>query len=203
MKRHSCRAPQLFILAFLACAVYTFAQSNGVPGPQDYAAFSHFITDRNIFDPNRQPHYYSTNRSFVRRPRSNLTPGIQFVGTMSYTKGWFAFFSGNSADLSKVLQVGSKIADYTITEISANHVQLESGDQKQLALNVGDGLRQENGKWVPAEAGELPAAENTSATATAADSSSPESSSATPPPSAGEQNDVLKRLMQLREKENQ
>ena len=34
-----------------------FAQSNGVPGPQDYAAFSHFITDRNIFDPNRVPHY--------------------------------------------------------------------------------------------------------------------------------------------------
>ena len=180
-----------------------FAQSNGVPGPEDYTSFSRFITDRNIFDPSRQPHNYNPNsRPHRTRTRSNGTPGIQLVGTMSYEKGMFAFFSGNSEDLSKVLQVGDKIVNYTITAITADSVGLESADKKeQMALNIGDGLRQENSKWVFAKAGDLPADTG----ATAASSSSDESNSATPAaaPSAGEQNDVLKRLMQLREKENQ
>ena len=81
------------------------------------------------------------------------------VGTMSYEKGMFAFFNGNSTDLKKALQAGEKIADYTVTDIAPSVVKLESADKKQqLELKVGDGLRQENGKWVLSGAGELPAA---------------------------------------------
>jgi len=193
----------LMLAAGLAGTAVAFAQSNGIPGPQDYAAFSTFIADRNIFDPNRQPHYYSTNRTRIQRSRPNWTPGIQFVGTMSYDKGWFAFFSGNSTDLSKVAQVGSQIAGYTITEITTNSVVLESADKKeQSELKIGDGLREENSKWIFSKAGDLAVADSAPATAEAS-ASGAESSSPTPPPSASEPNDVLKRLMQLREKENQ
>jgi hypothetical protein len=120
---------------------------------------------------------------------------------MSYEKGPFAFFNGNNPDLQQALPVAGKIAGHTILEISANQVRLESDDKKeQLTLGVGDGLRLENGRWVPAESGSLPV--NTSATTGAA---SDDSSGAAPeaPASATEPNDVLKRLMQLREKENQ
>lgn len=193
----------LMLAVGLAGSAIASAQSNSVPGPQDYAAFSHFITDRNIFDPNRQPHFYDPTHRFVPRSRPNWTPGIQFVGTMSYAKGWFAFFSGNSADLSKVEQAGNQIAGYTITEITANSVVLESADKKeQSQLKIGDGLREENGKWIFSKAGDLAVADNAPQTTTA-DAPGTDSSSSTPPPSANEQNDVLKRLMQLREKENQ
>ena len=185
------------------------AQSNGVPGPQEYTAFSHFITDRNIFDPTRQPHIYSSGSRPIRRTRTRAAPapGIQFVGTMSYEKGVFAFFSGNSTELSKVLQVGDKIAGFTITDISLamNSVSLESPDRKVQVMRIGEGLRQQNNKWVFANARDLPAEASGAATPASSSDESDSSTSATPaaPASTGEPNDVLKRLMQLREKENQ
>ena len=127
------------------------------------------------------------------------------VGTMSYEKGMFAFFNGNNADLKKAMQAGEKIADYTVTDISAGRVKLESADKKQqLDLKVGDGLRQENGKWVFSGASELPAGTNSAEpTGSSSGESSSEASAPAAPSSTGEPNDVLKRLMQLREKENQ
>ena len=206
-----CRLPAgIGLVVFLASTVCTFAQSNGVPGPDEYAAFSHFITDRNIFDPARQPHNYDSRRSYrprVRTPRG--TPGIQFVGTMSYEKGMFAFFSGNNMDLSKVLQVGDKLQDFIITEITETNVALVSADKKQqLDLKVGDGLRQESDKWVFSTAGELPAEASPVATPSSSNSSNSSSSDSTvsppaAPPAALEQNDILKRLMEKRAKENQ
>jgi hypothetical protein len=195
----------LALAAVLAGGISAFAQSNGVPGPADYTKFSQFITDRNIFDPARQPHYYASNTrrtTYRRTTRPTSAPGIMLVGTMSYEKGMFAFFNGNSTDLKKALQAGEKIADYTVTDILPNVVKLESADKKQqLDLKVGDGLRQENGKWVFSGAGELPAG-NSSPAGTASPAGG-ESSTPAAPSSAGEPNDVLKRLMQLREKENQ
>ena len=190
------------ILVLLGSATFAFAQSNGVPSPTDYARFSSFVTDRNIFDPSRQPHSYTPgNRPRVRTRTRTETPGIVLVGTMSYEKGWFAFFNGNSDELKKALRVGEKIADYTVAGILPGSVRLESADKKaQLDLKVGDGLRQENGKWVFAGTGEVAAAPVASP---ANDSANEDKSAPAAPPSAVEQNDVLKRLMQMREKENQ
>ncbi|MGA2247714.1 MAG: hypothetical protein ABSH48_22235 [Verrucomicrobiota bacterium] len=188
------------VLAMSLAVTAAFAQSNHIPGPQDYDKFSQFITDRNIFDPNRQPHISSG--PYVHHNTHRSPPGIQFVGTMSYEKGLFAFFSGNSSEFSKVLQEGGKIADYTVTAISPANVVLESADKKQVSLNVGGGLKQQNGKWVSADAADLPAAAGAPETT---GTSANEGSSAEPaaPASASEPNDVLKRLMQQREKENQ
>jgi hypothetical protein len=190
------------VLFLLFSATFAFAQSNGVPTPTDYAKFSSFVTDRNIFDPSRQPHSYTPGyRPRVRTRTRTETPGIVLVGTMSYEKGWFAFFNGNSDELKKALRVGEKIADYTVAGILPGSVRLESADKKaQLDLKVGDGLRQENGKWVFAGAGEVTA---TAGTSHPIGSATEEKSEPAAPPSGTEQNDVLKRLMQLREKENQ
>jgi hypothetical protein len=195
--------------AILMGGVAAFAQSN-IPGPDDYIGFSRFITDRNIFDPSRQPHNYDSHRTYqrthVRTPRG--TPGIQFVGTMSYEKGLFAFFSGNNIDLSKVLRVGDNLQGYLITDITATNVLMTSTDKKeQIELEVGDGLRQENDKWIYSKPGELPAEASPVAapSSSSSNTSSSESAGSTPaaPSSAGEPNDVLKRLMEKRAKENQ
>jgi len=202
------RSAGIGLLAALALAAMVnpaCAQTNGEPGPQDYSRFGHFITDRNIFDPARQPHDYNRSRTFVRHTqRPKAAPGVQFVGTMSYEKGLFAFFSGNSDDLSRIVRVGDKFQDYTVTGIESKSVVLESADKKSRFLNLGDGLRQENGKWVISQAGELPPAPAAeTAGAAGGDSGSSAEAPAAEPPSASAPNDVLKRLMQLREKENQ
>jgi hypothetical protein len=203
------RTPIFFGLAALLtlAAGGAFAQSNnGIPGPTNYASFSRFITDRNIFDPARQPHYYSTTTRI--RPRTRVSasaPAFTLVGTMSYEKGMFAFFSGNTADLKKVLPVSEKIADYTVTEISMGHAVLQATNASdKLELKVGDVVRQENGKWVLSGAGDLPAGSSSSSSSSPAASpgAAGGENAAASPASAGEPNDILKRLMEKREQEN-
>lgn len=199
------KTPLLVSLALVAAGLTGRAQSNRVPGPQDYSAFSQFITGRNIFDPSRQPHEYS-NRPYHPTRRFTAAPTIQLVGIMSYEKGYFAFFSGNSSDLSQVVQVGGKINGNTVTDITANSVIIEGADHKSAFMNLGDGWRQESGKWLFYKSGEMPLAGSEapgSGVSAGTEPAAPGSAAPVPPPSTGEQNDILKRLMQQREKENQ
>jgi hypothetical protein len=153
-------------------------------GPLDYAAFR-LITERNIFDPNRQPHKGG------ERPPSKAQDSFSLVGTMSYDKGDFAFFDGNSSDYKKVLKPDETIAGYKVVSISADSVKLER-ESKDLELPVGSQLRrQDDGTWV-----------QSAHTDTYAASSSSSGSSQTDAAPGGGDNDVLKRLMQRREKEN-
>lgn len=182
------------------------AQSNKTPGAADYPAFSGFVTERNIFDPNRVPHTVYTPR--VRTTRTTRTrtassaPAFSLVGTMSYQKGYFAFFSGNDDELKRVLPVSGKIAGYTVTQIVQGRATLETTNKSdKLELKVGDVLRQENGKWALSDAGDLPTGTSSPA-AVAGGSSGSDNTAAAPSPALG-QNDVLKRLMELRAKENQ
>lgn len=195
----------LTLLAFaLAGGSAALAQSNKVPGPEDYGSFSRFITDRNIFDPNRQPHYGSGDRPRVRVhthiPVS--APSFAFVGAMNYSKGLFAFFSGNSAEYKKILVNQQDIAGYIVSDISLTSVTLDSADKKEhLELKVGDVMRQVDNKWVLTGPGEITGSADTSSA-----SSSPASSSSTTsstPAASGPTSDILQRLKQLREKENQ
>lgn len=205
------RTKLIFMLAVCLTGAGAFAQSNNnnnkIPGPTDYASFSRFITDRNIFDPNRQPHYTSTRTRTVSRPRTHSAsaPAFTLVGTMSYEKGIFAFFSGNSEDLKKALMVSGKIADYTVTDIDYGRVTLESTNKtEKLELKVGDVVREENGTWQFSGQGEVAA--GSSATGSSARSSAESSSSGGDngaPASASAPNDILKKLMEKREQENQ
>ena len=175
------------------------AQSNGVPGPTAYSSFSRFITERNIFDPNR----YSHNSTRPYRPTRSIpsTPAFTLVGTMSYEKGMFAFFDGNNSDLRKVLYQSDSngIAGYNVAEITLAGVKLQTADKKQtVQMKIGEMMRQEGSEWQPVGRGELPVSTAESA-APAANSSSQDASVAPSP--ALEGNDILKKLMQQREQE--
>ena len=120
---------------------------------------------------------------------------------MSYEEGMFAFFDGNNSDLRKVLYQSDSngIAGYTVAEITLAGVKLQTADKKQtVEMKIGEMMRQEGNEWQPAGRGELTAGPAESA-ASAVEGSSPESGSA--PASAGEPNDILKKLMQHREQE--
>jgi len=183
----------------LANGLFAGAQSNGVPGPTAYSAFSRFITERNIFDPNRYAH--NSMRSHRATRSTPSTPTFTLVGTMSYEKGMFAFFDGNNADLRKVLYSSDTngIAGYTVAEITLTGVKLESTDKKQtVQMKIGEMMRQEGNEWQPAGRGELAA--NAVENAAPADEGSSSDAGAAPA-SASEPNDTLKKLMQQREQE--
>ena len=57
-----------------------FAQTNKtIPGPTDYASFSKFVTDRNIFDPARQPHYTSSRTRTTRTRTRTSSSALAFT----------------------------------------------------------------------------------------------------------------------------
>ena len=202
--------PAPLILTLLALGLAggsaTFAQSNKVPGPEDYGSFSRFITDRNIFDPTRQPHYSSGDRPRVRVHThiSVSAPSFAFVGAMNYSKGLFAFFSGNSADYKKILINQQEIAGYTVSDISLTSVTLDSADKKEhLELKVGDVMSQVDNKWVLTGPGEITGSADTSGASSSSGSASTTSTTSSTPAASGPTSDILQRLKQLREKENQ
>lgn len=206
---------KLILAALLALAggLTAEAQSNrnGTPGDTDYAQFSRFISERNIFDPNRIPRSGGTRVVRTRtRMRTAGAPYVTLVGTMSYEKGLFAFFDSNNQDMKKIIGAGDEIGIYTVKEIVANRVTLAGKDKKEFTMKVGEQMRQESGVWQVSEAvdsGGSPAAAPMEAHAAEGDASTETTDAhpaeaATPSPNL-EANDVLKRLMQLREKENQ
>jgi len=119
----------------------------------------------------------------------------------------FAFFNGNSPELKQILVPGQTIAGYTVREITLDRVKLESADKKEtLELKVGEVLRQDGGKWVATGSGDLAAEAATASAGGAGGTNAASGDAAAPsgtPASASAPNDILKRLMQLREKENQ
>jgi len=178
------------------------SNSNGVPGPTAYSAFSTFVTGRNIFDPGRQPHNSGDSRQTYRPRISRSAPAFTLVGTMSYEKGMFAFFDGNNPNLRKVLYQSdsNSIAGYTVAEITLAGVKLQTADKKEtVQMKIGDLMRQEGSRWQLAGQGGLSADTSIGESAVSADNSSP-AASATPSP-ALEGNDILKKLQQQREQE--
>ncbi len=183
----------------LVNGLFAGAQSNGVPGPTAYSSFSRFITERNIFDPSRYAH--NAARPYQSARTIHSTPTFTLVGTMSYEKGMFAFFDGNNSDLRKVLfqSDSNSIAGYTVVEITLAGVKLQTADKKQtVQMKIGEMMRLEGKEWQPAGRGEL-AANTAESAASAVEGSSPDAGAA--PASAGEPNDILKKLMQQREQE--
>ena len=159
----------------------------------DYSAFK-MIVDRNIFDPNRFPHAPGQVRP-TSKPRS--VDYVTLVGTMSYEKGTFAFFDGTSSDYKKALKLTDSIAGYKVTNITPNSVKLAAGTN-ELNLNVGAQLRrEEDGPWLLASQftsyAATPASTSTNGTAATITGSDTTS--------GGTESDILKRLMQKREKE--
>jgi hypothetical protein len=200
---------KIVLLATLAVAgnFSAVAQSN-TPGDADYAKFSSFITDRNIFDPNRVPHSPHSTPTRTRtktRTRSAGAPFVALVGTMSYEKGQFAFFNANDSDMKKIIAAGDEIAGYTVKKISASAVTLTDKNKKEITMKIGDQMHQDGSVWKLNDDSSASAPANEPTTATEADSSSTSTSeapAAAPSANLGS-NDILKKLMEKRAKENQ
>jgi hypothetical protein len=116
---------------------------------------------------------------------------------MTYEKGTFAFFDGTSSEYKKALKLADAIAGYKVTNIAPNGVKLVSGTN-QLDLSVGAQLRrEEDGPWLlsgqSTSYAATPASTSTNAAATTSTGSDTASGSA--------ESDIIKRLMQKREKE--
>jgi len=204
----------IILATALALAGGLAAQSqsnrNGVPGSTEYTQFSRFITDRNIFDPNRYPRNGGRTQVVRTRTRTRTAgaPYVTLVGTMSYEKGLFAFFDSNNQDMKTIIGAGDEIGIYTVKEISKNMVTLVSKDKKEFTMKVGEQMRQEGGVWQVMEAGDTGSSAAPAETTASEGSSSTGATDAQPaeaatPSSNLEANDVLKRLMELRAKENQ
>jgi hypothetical protein len=181
----------------LAAGLFARAQSTNDSSSTDYSDFQ-VIVQRNIFDPNRYP---------SRGPRPQFenrgAPTFSLAGTMSYRKGMYAFFSGTSQEYQKALQQGGVIAGYTVTKIDFEGVQLQNA-AKQVHMTVGSAMRQEGDGWVlslPGQWNETPVADTTSSS-TGTDTNTSETP-AVSVPSGGPTSDVLKRLMEQRQQQEQ
>ena len=205
------RLSGLILLAALLATFSAAAQTNSA-ADTDYAQFSRTVTDRNIFDPNRVPHSpRSTTRTKPRtKPRAGGMTGIALVGTMSYEKGWFAFFNAGDSDNKKVIAAGGEVGGNQVKEISATAVTLVGDDKKEFTMKLGDQLHQDGARWKLSDnssdssSSSVAASEPASAAEgdSASSSSSPAETPATAAPSANlEGNDILKRLMEKRAKE--
>jgi hypothetical protein len=158
--------------------------TNSGPGALDYSAFR-IVADRNIFDPNRFP------RSTPDKAPSKAADSFGLVGTMSYEKGDFAFFDGTRPDYKKVLKVSDTIAGYKVLAVLPDSVKL-ARSTNELVMTVGGHLRrQDDGTWVQASS---PAAYD-AAPVSSSSSAQPETAS------SGGESDIIKRMMQRREKE--
>lgn len=170
--------------------------------------FSSFklISDRNIFNPNRGRASSRADREPQRKPvQVDL---VTLVGTLSYSKGDFAFFDGSSSQYRKTLKSGDSIAGYSIQSITNNRIQIEA-EGKTLEMQVGSQLRREDeGEWkfiARAEGSSSSSSSSSSGSSSAGGSSGSTagkgSSSSSSSGGDAAANDVLQRLMRKREQE--
>jgi len=117
---------------------------------------------------------------------------------MTYEKGTFAFFDGTSSEYKKALKLTDTIAGYKVTNIAPNGVKLASGTN-EVDLGVGAQLRrEEDGPWLLAGQGGPYSETPTSTSTTAAATPATAASDAAP---SGPDSDILKKLMERRQKE--
>lgn len=164
--------------------------TNDSPGA-DYSTFR-IISERNIFNPDRYAH--SSHYHY----ESHAVPTFSLAGTMSYRNGMFAFFNGTSEHYRKAIQQGGTIAGYTVAKIDMDGVQLQSSG-KTIDMKVGAAMRREGDAWEITDPGTWGATVAANSAQTNQLQSTDQTS--TNLPSSGEQNDVLKRLMEKREQE--
>ena len=154
------------------------------------------ITQRNIFDPNRRAGSGERGRR-IDPNRLARADGFSLVGTLIDKRGEFAFFSGSDSKYKKVLKVAGTIADYKVTEVAPDYVQLETNGN-QIKMTVGMQMKK-------LDAGEWQLVDGTVALAKISETSTSEmndtETSDSGPTTGGSADAVLKRLMQQREKE--
>jgi hypothetical protein len=180
------------------------SDTNTGPASLEYPAFQ-VIAQKNIFDPNRRPNAPRRQRDTTRPPQVD---SFSLVGTMTYEKGTFAFFSGSSSRYEKALKPAGEIAGYTVAAVSANAVKLVAGTN-EVDLKVGYQLRREDeGPWTVSAGsaarsggGGYGGSSSSYSSRSSSFGGGPSSPPVATPPPSGPQGDILKRMMQRREQE--
>ncbi len=188
---------QLTILLGLAGIVISTAAEPA----QGFKTF-HLIQTRNVFDPNRRPSRVEipTQRTSTTKTRSRSN-SLSLTGTMVTTGKSLAFFNGSRSEYSKVIGVGDSVADFKVAAINAMQVELEK-DGKRTSIAVGSQLTLE-GSTVETVSTE-PGAPSDDAPETPTDATTtgaPNPPSAPAPAGSDDKNDVVRRMMERREKE--
>jgi hypothetical protein len=187
-------------LAAALCCLPTGIFAAGTNNTSSAVSLQNFkiITQRNIFDPNRRADSGERGRR-IDPNRLARADGFSLVGTLIDKRGEFAFFSGSDPKYKKVLKVAGTIADYKVTEVAPDYVELESNGSNQVKMTVGMQMKK-------LDAGEWQLVDGTVALATVSDASpsetkDTETSDSGPSTGNSSADAVLKRLMQAREKE--
>lgn len=155
------------------------------PAPGDFENFR-IIAERNIFNPNR----IGRVREGGDAPTAPREEAFAFVGTLETEKGIVAIFDSPDAALRKAVREGQSLAGFNVKTISAGKVEL-TGEKQSFALNLAQRLRRvEEGEWKVSNVEPPPVAAP----------SGPDSSS-TPPPIPANASEVLRRLMEQRQKQ--
>jgi hypothetical protein len=200
-RRRFARSSWLVGLLPVALASLISAHSADAPVHPDYSTFR-VITERNIFNAGRSGRTNRGTRESTARP--SRVVAFTLVGTLSSGQGLFAFFDSSDSDLRKALKPQDSIAGHRITNIAPNSVTLEA-DGKSVELRVGMQLRREDdGPWQAAErqdSSERHDSRDGPRSLSDSGANTPSGSSTSPAPNA-EESEVLKRLMQQREKDN-
>jgi hypothetical protein len=166
--------------------------TNTGPASLDYSSFR-LVADRNIFDPNRRPHIIRQPDQPIYHPRDG--DYFTLVGTMSYEEGTFAFFNGSSSQYQASMKCGGIIGGYKVAAIDSDDVKLSQGTN-EIALRIGMQMRREqDGTWTKSDAPSSYTVSSFEPTPASTSSSAPGDAS------SGPENEVLKRLMEKREKE--
>jgi hypothetical protein len=199
MKRH---AATTLVLAIATRLLATAADAPAPPAPTPLKGFDvfRFVKTRNIFDPDRRATSAATaGRSSALTTRANF---INLTGTMVAEGRMFAFFSGSRPEYNKVIPVGDPIADFKITGITTTQVELERAG-KQIVVVVG--------KQIPLEgssaAVSVEPAADLNAPAPPPDAPAPDappadaSKETKPAAPADAQSEIIRRMMERREKE--
>jgi len=185
----------LVALGIAACG-RCWAVSTNALTKADYAFFA-VVPERNIFNsgrvaPRDQPLHP------VEVAATPPTDTLALVGTMTYEKGTFAFFTGSDPDYQKVLPRDGVVAGFRVAAIAPDAVTLAVSN-RTVVVRVGTQLQRDpvSGGWT---ASLYDATQATQRVEQAAAPAVPQSSSA---PEEKPDDDVLKKLMQKREQELQ
>jgi hypothetical protein len=155
-------------------------------GPVTSFASFQLIGNLNIFNPNRVAYVPGGTQ-----PHSDT---IAFVGTMDSAKGRLAFFNSSNPSFRKAMGQGAMIADFTVTQIGTDRVELTK-EAKSTWLAMGQQLRRPpGGEWEPGAGsfvpGDVGANFGPNATVTPAAPAIP-----------ADADDVVKRLMEKRQQQ--
>jgi hypothetical protein len=165
------------------------------PVRPDYASFR-VVIERNIFNASRSGRQPTRERESPRRPARTDSFGL--VGTMLYENGAVAFFDGSSADYRQALKPGGVIAGFQLETVRTDGVILRR-ESNTFELLLGAQMRRDDGgEWKAG--GQFDAA---SFAGTGGSGNGASSAPAAATGGSGEVSDVLKRLMEKRERESQ